>query len=48
MESLRDGVVHLVEVVTLAWKNIFVTGHSSNYWWEKETIILFLRFCKSK
>lgn len=36
MESLRDGVVHLVGSGHIGdGKNIFVTGHSSNYWWEK-------------
>lgn len=36
VESLRDGAVHLKGSGHIGdGKNIFVTGHSSNYWWEE-------------
>ena len=35
MEKLKSGVVHLGGSGHLGeGKNIFITGHSSNYWWE--------------
>lgn len=35
MEKLKSGVVHLSGSAHLGeGANIFVTGHSSNYWWE--------------
>jgi LPXTG-site transpeptidase (sortase) family protein len=36
MKSLRDGVVHLRGSGHIGRNgNIFITGHSSNYWWEE-------------